>query len=92
MPPTSTIRRKADQGEGNTQYEQNCRFGHFHHSNFLHVRVLRVWLGAILKGGGASAPPPPLYDMIILLYNNCQNLMAAYSDIHTCIKQSKVID
>ena len=34
--------------------EQNFRFEHFHHSNFLLVHVLRVWMVATLKreGGG----------------------------------------
>ena len=36
---------------------KKCQFGHFHHSNFLHVHVLRiVWFVAIFKGGGSQPP------------------------------------
>ena len=47
---------------GGVKKEQTCRFGHFHHSNFLLVHVLCVWMVAILKGGSQlplPAPPPP---------------------------------
>ena len=43
--------------------EQNCQFGHFHPSNFLHVHVLRMVSNSqvgqpAFKGGGASVPSP----------------------------------